>query len=171
MTLFPILAVRPQRWTKDSALEGGSNWMTQLTSGMSTPLNHIQIHHWLHKHCLEKVQYTARHNIENLKQIFPEKELRGHDSQFPHSCVCEPIYIFPQLVFLFCWRKYLDRSWIIAHRHMNEEIGEAAQYLFLGIHNRDFRCIQYIFIITTILLIFWNTGKLYIINIVGFKVG
>jgi hypothetical protein len=46
VTLLPILAVRPQRWTKDSALEGGSNWMTQLTSGMSTPLNHIQIPHW-----------------------------------------------------------------------------------------------------------------------------
>ena len=37
------------------------------------------------------IRYTLqRQNAENLKQIFPEKEYRGL-SQFPHSCVCEPI--------------------------------------------------------------------------------
>jgi hypothetical protein len=30
-----------------------------------------------------------RHNTENAKLIFPEKELRQPQSQFPHSRVCE----------------------------------------------------------------------------------
>ncbi len=41
------------------------------------------------------------------------------------------IYIFPQSVCLFCWRKYVDRSWDyiqIAHRHMNVEIGLRPRY-------------------------------------------
>ncbi len=38
------------------------------------------------------------------------------------------IYIFPQSVCLFCWRKYVDRSWdyINPHRDMNVEIGAEA---------------------------------------------
>jgi hypothetical protein len=33
-------------------------------------------------------------NTENLlKQIFPKKEFLGHQSQYPHSCVCERLYI------------------------------------------------------------------------------
>jgi hypothetical protein len=35
-----------------------------------------------------------RQNAEHLKQIFPEKEYRGPQSQFPHSCVCERIIYF-----------------------------------------------------------------------------
>ena len=35
--LLPILAVRPHRWTKAAALDGGSNWRTQSTSTMSIP--------------------------------------------------------------------------------------------------------------------------------------
>jgi hypothetical protein len=30
-----------------------------------------------------------RNNTENLKQIFPDKELRGLSPKIPHSCVCE----------------------------------------------------------------------------------
>jgi hypothetical protein len=35
-----------------------------------------------------------RHNTENSKQIFPEKELCGFSPQFPHSCVCERFIYF-----------------------------------------------------------------------------
>ncbi len=43
------------------------------------------------------------------------------------------IYIFPRSIWLFCCRKYVDRSWeyIIVHRHMNVEIWTVAgQFLF-----------------------------------------
>jgi hypothetical protein len=46
-----------------------------------------------------------RHNTENSKQIFAEKELRGLSPNFPHSCVCERFYMFPGSVCLFCCRK------------------------------------------------------------------
>ncbi len=39
------------------------------------------------------------------------------------------IYIFPRSVCLFCWRKYVDRSWNYtnrSYRHMNVEIGAEA---------------------------------------------
>jgi hypothetical protein len=32
-------------------------------------------------------QHTAKTHTENSQQIFPEKELLGPQSQFPHSCV------------------------------------------------------------------------------------
>ncbi len=32
-----------------------------------------------------------RHNTENFKQTFPEKELRG---LFPHSCACERFTLY-----------------------------------------------------------------------------
>jgi hypothetical protein len=34
------------------------------------------------------------------------------------------IYIFPRSVYLFCWRKYIDRSW--DYKHKNVEIGAEA---------------------------------------------
>ncbi len=59
-----------------------------------------------------------RTNIENSKQIFPEKELRGHNPmQFQHSCVCE------QSICLFCYRKYVDRSWEYINRPQTNECG------------------------------------------------
>jgi hypothetical protein len=34
-----------------------------------------------------------RHSKENLKQIFPEKEIARPQSQFQHSCVCDDLYV------------------------------------------------------------------------------
>ncbi len=89
--------------------------------------------HWLHELLAwDKVwiyyhrTFVQSMNIENSKQIFPEKE-------------------FPPSICLFCCRKYVDRSLeyivYIAHIHMHEEIRtEAAQFPEKGIHKLDFHC-------------------------------
>ncbi len=72
-------------------------------------------------HCKDKIQkfrnkYSQKRNIGVSVPI----------STFIRLWV---IYIFPQSVCLFCWRKYVDRSWDYInrlYRHMNVEIGAEA---------------------------------------------
>jgi hypothetical protein len=84
-----------------------------------------------------------RINIENLKQIFPQKELRGHSPYFNiHVCLWA-IYIFTGLICLFCCGKYVDRSWKYINRSQTHECvnwdwGRAIPRK--GIHKWDFRC-------------------------------
>jgi hypothetical protein len=67
-----------------------------------------------------------RQNAENLKQIFPEKEYRGHSPNFHfHVSVSELYILTTGLPFL------LDRSWEYINRSQTHECGnwaEAAQY-------------------------------------------
>ncbi len=53
--------------------------------------------------------HCKRQNTDISKQIFPEKEYRVSVpiSTFMRLWV---IHIFPRLVCLFCWRKYVDQS-------------------------------------------------------------
>jgi hypothetical protein len=61
--------------------------------------------YWCHHH--QKSHALQRQNAENLKQIFPGKEYRG---------LSPNLHIFPRWVCLFCWRKYVDRSWEYINR-------------------------------------------------------
>ncbi len=64
-----------------------------------------------------------KENTENFKQIFPEKELRGLRSQFPHSCVCERfIYLHNRSAFSAA-EKQVDRSWEYINRSQTHECG------------------------------------------------
>jgi hypothetical protein len=80
-----------------------------------------------------------RQNAENLKQIFPEKEYRGLSPNF-HIHVN---YIFPRWVCLFCWRKYVDRSWEYITRSQTHECGNWGWGRTIprkGIYKRNCRC-------------------------------
>ncbi len=53
------------------------------------------------------------------------------------------IYIFPRLVCLFCWRKYVDRSWEYINRSQTHKCGNWGWCRAIprkGIHKWDFRC-------------------------------
>ncbi len=53
------------------------------------------------------------------------------------------IYIFPQSVCLFCWRKYVDRSWDYINLSQTHECGNWGWGRAIprkGIHKWDFRC-------------------------------
>ncbi len=73
---------------------------------------------------LETTSTLQRTNTENSKQIFPEKELRGHSPNFHIHVTIMCLwanYIFPPSICLFCCRKYVDRSWEYKNRSQTHE--------------------------------------------------
>jgi hypothetical protein len=86
-------------------------------------------------HCKDKItkfrnKYSQKRNIEVSVPI----------STFMRLWV---IYIFPWSVCLFCWRKYVDRSWDYINRSQTHECrnwGWGRAIPRKGIHKWDFRC-------------------------------
>ncbi len=86
-------------------------------------------------HCKAKIlkfwnKYSQKRNIGVLVPI----------STFMRLWV---IYIFPPSVCLFCWRKYVDRSWDCINRSQTHECGNWGWGHAIprkGIHKWDFRC-------------------------------
>jgi hypothetical protein len=71
-----------------------------------------------------------RHNTENSKQIFPEKELRGHRPNFHIFVSVSDLYISPIGLLILLQENML---------HMNEAIGTEGRAIpFLRIHKWDF---------------------------------
>ncbi len=75
-----------------------------------------------------------RHNIENLKQIFQEKELRRLSTIFHIHVPVSDLYI-PYSAYSAAW-EYINRSQ--TQECGNWDWGRAIH--FLGIHKWDFRC-------------------------------
>jgi hypothetical protein len=99
-------------------------------------------------YCIIHVLYCTlqRKNDENLKQIFLRKGISGPQPQFPHSCVCERIIYSPRWACLFCWRKYVDRSWEYLNRSQTHECGNRSWGRAIprkGIYKRNCRCSVY----------------------------
>ncbi len=72
---------------------------------------------WIH----QSVCHNAKTKCRKFETNIPRKGISGPQSQFPHSC----------WVWLFCWRKYVNRSWEYINRSQTHECGnwaEAAQF-------------------------------------------
>ncbi len=94
----------------------------------------IMANECLSAHCKDK--------IPNFETNIPRKGISGSQSQFPHSCVCERF--IPRSVSLFCWRKYVDRSWDYINRSQTDECwnwGWGCTIPRKEIHEGDFLCI------------------------------
>ncbi len=84
-----------------------------------------------------------RTNTENSKQIFPKKELRGHAVPISTFMCRWAIYLFPQSICLFCYRKYVDWSWEYRNCSQTHECGNwdwGRAIPRRGIHIWDLRC-------------------------------
>jgi hypothetical protein len=89
------------------------------------------------------INYTAKNQYRKFETNNPRKGIARPQSQFPHSCVCEQIYIFPRSICLFCPRKYVDRSWEYINHSQTYECGNWDWDRAIprkGINKWDFRC-------------------------------
>jgi hypothetical protein len=85
--------------------------------------------------------YTAtlqRHNTENLKQIFPEKELCGHSPNFHIYVSVSEVYVPSIGLPILLAGKYVDRSCEYTNRSQTHECGNWAQFLFWEYRNGIF---------------------------------
>ncbi len=96
---------------------------------------------------LENVSLTTalqRQNTEISKQIFPEKEYQGLSPNFHiHASVSDLRVYISTIVCLFCWSKYVDRSWDYINLLQTHECGNWGWGRGIprnGIHKWDFRC-------------------------------
>ena len=86
-----------------------------------------------------------RHNTENSKQIFPEKELCGLSPNFHIHVSVRDLYI-PTIslpILNSAAGKYVDRTWEYINRSQTHECGNwdcGRSVPFLRIHKWDFRC-------------------------------
>ncbi len=94
--------------------------------------------HPIIEHLSKPERTLQRHNTENSKHIFPDKELCGLSPNFHiHVSVSDIPTVY--LSILLQENMWTDPG--IAHTHMNVEIGTEARAIpFLGIHKWDFRC-------------------------------
>ncbi len=89
------------------------------------------------------VATLQRKNTEISKQIFPEKEYRGLSPNFYIHVSVSNIYLPTIGLPIFCWRKYVDRSWDYINRSQTHECwnwGWGRAIPRKGIHKWDFRC-------------------------------
>ncbi len=88
--------------------------------------------------------YTLRRqNTEISKQIFPEKEYQCLSPNFHIHASVSDLHIYSHDQSLFCWRKYVDRSWDYINRSQTHECGNWGWGRAIprkGIHKWDFRC-------------------------------
>ncbi len=83
-----------------------------------------------------------QHDTRNKILWSTLQELHGHNSTISTFMCLWAIYIFLQSICLFCWRKYVDKSWKYINRSQTHECGNLywdRAIFWKGIHKRDFR--------------------------------
>ncbi len=97
--------------------------------------------------CTYYIQYTAKTKYRTFRNKYSQKKnirVSVPISTFMRLWV---IYIFPRSVCLFCWRKYVDRSWDYINRSQTHECGNWGWGRAIPrkeIHEWDFRCSVFI---------------------------
>ena len=94
-------------------------WIIYLKKEKNSPFYFCLLQRESHVFC-ENSLHTAKTKCRKFETNIPRKGISGSQSQFPHSCVSVQI-IFPQSVCLFCWKKYVDRSWDYINRSQTHE--------------------------------------------------
>ncbi len=87
--------------------------------------------------------HTGKTKCRKFETNIPRKGISGPQSQFPHILCLWASYIFPRWVCLFCWRKYVDRSWEYVNRSQTHECGNwdwGRAIPRKGIYKRNCRC-------------------------------
>ncbi len=94
---------------------------------------------------LFRFRHTAKTKYRNFETNIPRIGIFGSQSQISTFMRLWVIYIFLWSACLFCWRKYVDRSWVYIHvnRSQTHECGNWGWGRAIprkGIHKWDFRC-------------------------------
>ncbi len=90
---------------------------------------------WELPHCKDK--------IPKFRNKYSQKRNIGVSVPISTFMCLWLISIFPQSVCLFCWRKYVDRSWVYINRSQTHERGNWCWGRAIPkkeIHKWDFRC-------------------------------
>ncbi len=72
---------------------------------------------------LYSVRYTAKTQYRKFEPIIPRKGIEWHQSQFPHSCVCERFIYSHNWPAFSTARKYVDQSWEFINLSHTHECG------------------------------------------------
>ncbi len=92
------------------------------------------------------IQYSENHckdKIPKFRNKYSQKRNIGVSVPISTFMRLWAIYIFPQSICLFCWRKYVDRSWDYINRSQTHECwnwGWGRAIPRNGIHKWSFRC-------------------------------
>jgi hypothetical protein len=95
--------------------------------------------------CLvRKIDHTAKTKCRKFKTNIPRKGISIGASVQIYTFMCLwTNYLFPRSVCLFCWRKYVDRSWEYISRSETHECGNWGWGRAVprkGIYKRNCRC-------------------------------
>ncbi len=116
-------------------------WMLVTSLPTSHDSGHLSDPHNHNPH--ETIVSQCKDKIPKFGNKYSQKRNIGVSVPISTLMCLWVIYIFPQSVCLFCWRKYVDRSWDYINRSQTHEYGNWGWGRAIprkGIHKWDFPC-------------------------------